>query len=115
MNYRFENYSFGRVTVNGQVHTKDLIVYGDQVHSSWWRKSGHSLVPEDIQPFLPENARVLIIGCGSPGMLVVPEDTIEWCRGRGITLIAEPTKDACMRYNGMTTRSNVVIGLHLTC
>ena len=115
MNHKIENYSFGQVQVNGQLHTKDLIIHGDEVVANWRRKAGHSLVPEDIQPFLPEGTRTLIIGCGSPGMLVVPDETVEWCNRLGITLIAEPTKDACERYNALTARSEVVFGLHLTC
>jgi uncharacterized protein len=34
---RLEDYSFGRLTVDGQEHTRDLIVLPDRVVSDWWR------------------------------------------------------------------------------
>ena len=40
---RLENYSFGRLTVDGQERARDLIVLPDRVVSDWWRREGHSL------------------------------------------------------------------------
>jgi hypothetical protein len=34
---RLENYSFGRLMVDGQEHTRDLIVLPERVVSDWWR------------------------------------------------------------------------------
>jgi hypothetical protein len=38
---RLEDYRFGRVTVNGSVETRDLIVLPDRVVTNWWRREGH--------------------------------------------------------------------------
>jgi hypothetical protein len=43
---RLEDYSFGRLTVDGQEHTRDLIVLPDRIVSEWWRREGHSLAME---------------------------------------------------------------------
>ncbi|MBN2526100.1 MAG: Mth938-like domain-containing protein [Deltaproteobacteria bacterium] len=115
MHYTLQDYSFGSVTINGQRHTTDLIICGNNVVSNWQREQGHSLVPDDIALHLPEGTRVLVIGCGAHGMLKVPQKTIDWCRTKNITLIAEPTAIACKTYNTMAHQGNIVAGLHLTC
>ena len=116
MIYTLENYSFGRVTINGRTHTRDLLIQGDHIIPDWRRKEGHSLAPEDIEHHLLPNTRVLIIGCGSPGMLVVPESTASWCKAKGITLLSAPTREACVQYNEMAAQESwVMAGLHLTC
>jgi hypothetical protein len=48
MTYEIEKYSFGKMVINGKTYTQDLIIYPDSIEDSWWRKKGHSLVPEDI-------------------------------------------------------------------
>src|SRR5919106_83368 len=45
---RLENYSFGRLMVDGQEHTRDLIVLPERVVSDWRRREGHSLAIEDL-------------------------------------------------------------------
>jgi hypothetical protein len=54
---RLEDYSFGRLTVDGQEHTRDLIVLPDRVVSDWWRREGDSLAMEDLDEVLDETAR----------------------------------------------------------
>jgi hypothetical protein len=46
---RLEDYSFGRIVVDGDEHTRDLIVLPDRVVANWWRREGHSLVIEDLE------------------------------------------------------------------
>src|ERR687887_2322633 len=46
---RLEDYSFGRVTVDGSEQTRDLIVLPDRVVTNWWRRDGHSLAIEDLE------------------------------------------------------------------
>ena len=42
---RLGDYAFGRLTVDGAEHTRDLIVLPDRVVGDWWRK-GHSHIDE---------------------------------------------------------------------
>ena len=51
---RIEQYSFGRVVVDGEQHSRDVIVLPDRVVGDWWRRDGHSLVIEDLADVLDE-------------------------------------------------------------
>ena len=45
---RLENYSFGRIVVDGEEQTRDLIALPHRVFTNWWRREGHSLAIEDF-------------------------------------------------------------------
>jgi hypothetical protein len=113
--HTLEDYSFGRVTVDGEGYTKDLIVHDGGVISNWWRKQGHSLVPEDLDAVMTTKPRVLIVGCGASAQLVVPRATLDWLREQGIEVVPLPTGEACRRYNDIASQGDVVAALHLTC
>ncbi len=66
---RLEDYSFGRVVVDGEEHTRDLIVLPDRVVADWWRRDGHSLALEDLAAVEAELPNRLILGCGAHGRL----------------------------------------------
>ena len=51
---RIEQYSFGRVVVDGEQHSRDVIVLPDRVVGDWWRRDGHSLVIDDLADVLDE-------------------------------------------------------------
>ena len=59
---RLEDYRFGRLTVDGREHTRDLIVLPDRVVSDWWRREGHSLAMEDLDEVLDELPDRLVLG-----------------------------------------------------
>ena len=69
MNMRIEGYSFGRVLVDGEEHTKDVIVLPNRVVGGWWRRDGHSLVLEDLEEVLDELPERLILGTGAYGRM----------------------------------------------
>jgi len=110
-----EAYRFGRITIDGETYTRDLIICPDGIRTDWWRREGHSLRPEDLDAVIGLDPDVLIIGCGRDDRLNVPEETRRWIGQRGIELIELPTGEACDRYNELAGRSRVVAGLHLTC
>lgn len=110
-----ESYSFGKVTIDGAAYDSDVIVCPDGVRPNWWRKEGHGLHPEDLSAVVDAGVDVLVIGCGSYGVLKVPETTREWLEGKGIELVALPTGEACERYNELAPAKKVAAGLHLTC
>ena len=70
-----ERYSFGLIKINGKEYTSDVIIYPQKVVVPWWRKEGHSLVPEDITEIIKYRPDLLIIGRGVSGCLVIPEPT----------------------------------------
>jgi hypothetical protein len=112
---RIEEYSFGRITVDGKTFTNDLIISLDNIITDWWRKEGHSLYPEDLGCVLDIAPEVLVIGCGANNALNVPQETRQWIANRGIRLIDLPTGQACDRYNELAGKYKVIAGLHLTC
>ncbi len=110
-----DSYSFGRISIDGRVYTKDLIITPDKVLADWWRKQGHNLHPEDLKEIERLTPQTLIIGCGANNVLKVPRSTRDWIASKGVELIDLPTKEACERYNRLASESLVVAGLHLTC
>ena len=108
-------YSFGRIAIDGKEYSSDVIIFPDRIQSSWWRKKGHSLVPEDIQEIFAEKPDVLIVGTGAYGAMQVPGATAEHIRKAGIRLLVLPTEKACQEYNRLSPTQKVVAALHLTC
>jgi hypothetical protein len=108
------DYSFGSLTVDGEQHTRDLIVLPDRVVPDWWRREGHSLAMEDLDDVLDELPDRLILGCGHDGRLHPPEAVLEQLRARGVEVEAMPTADAVRRY-GELDPQNTAAALHLTC
>ena len=50
---RIENYSPGRVVIDGVELNRDVIVLPNRVLRNWWRRDGHSLVIEDLDEIEP--------------------------------------------------------------
>jgi hypothetical protein len=111
---RLDDYTFGSVTVDGEVHTKDLIVLPDRVVPNWWRQQGHSLAIEDLSEVLDELPERLILGCGAHGRLEPNPAVIEELRARGVEVEAIPTAEAVRRY-GELDPERTAAALHLTC
>jgi hypothetical protein len=111
---RLEDYSFGRIVVDGQEHTRDLIVLPDRVVPNWWRREGHSLAMEDLDEVAGELPERLILGCGAHGQLHPDPAVIEALRKRGVDVEALHTGEAVERYRESDERRTAA-ALHLTC
>ena len=114
---RIQKYSFGRIVIDGQVYTADVIIYPDRVEASWWRKNGHLLVPEDL-PFLEkEPPKILIIGQGKFGLMKISPEMIDHLKFLGVELRAAKSSGAVEIFNDIwkSGERNVVAALHLTC
>ena len=111
---RLEDYSFGRIVVDGEEHTRDLIVLPERVVPDWWRREGHSLALEDLDEVKDELPERLILGCGAHGQLQPPAAVIEALEKRGITVEVVPTEEAVRRY-GESDERHTAAALHLTC
>jgi hypothetical protein len=66
---KLDHYSFSRMVVDGQEHTRDLIVLPGRVVPIWWRQEGHSLVVQDLEEVRHELPERMIVGCGALGKL----------------------------------------------
>lgn len=111
---RLEDYSFGRIVVDGEEQTRDLIVLPDRVVTNWWRREGHSLALEDLREVEGELPERLILGTGAHGRLNPPRAVIEELERRGIAVEVLPTDQAVRRY-GELDDGRTAAALHLTC
>jgi hypothetical protein len=111
---RLEDYSFGRIFVDGAEQTRDLIVLPHRVVTDWWRREGHSLALEDFDDVETELPEKLIVGTGAHGRLDPPRAVIEELERRGISVEVLKTADAVRRY-GELDEQRTAAALHLTC
>jgi hypothetical protein len=111
---RLEDYRFGRVTVDGQDHTRDLIVLPERVVADWWRREGHSLAIEDLEEVLDELPARLVLGLGAYGQLHPDAAVIAELELRGVKVECLPTEQAVRRYGELDERDTAA-ALHLTC
>jgi hypothetical protein len=114
---RITDYEFGRVTVDGTEHRRDVIVLPRRVEPDWWRRDGHSLVIDDLEPVADELPERLIVGCGADGRLRPDPSVAEALARRGVELEALPTAEAVRRYAELEAQNPAAVAaaLHLTC
>jgi hypothetical protein len=111
-----EQYSFGSITILGRQYSSDLKIINGQVHSDWWRKTGHSVDLDDIPDILSAKPDYLVIGSGSSGLMKVSDDLRQHLEEIGVEVIVEPTPKAMGTFNLMYEDDKKVAGaFHLTC
>ena len=113
-----DDYAFGRITIDGQRYTSDVIVLPDGVRDGWWRKEGHSLAVEDLGEVAAARPAVLIVGTGAYGRMAVPEATRRWLAAQGIEVHIAPTSEAAKLLNELLAADpagRVAGAFHLTC
>jgi len=110
-----DSYSFGRMEVNHQMFTSDLIIFPDRVVSSWWRKTGHSLCLEDVEEVFLEDPAVIVIGTGFSGLMKVEEEVKNKAHSKGIDLILGITEKAVQVFNEIHLEKKTIGAFHLTC
>lgn len=111
---KLEDYRFGRIVIDGNAETRDVIVLPGRVVRSWWRRDGHHLVREDLNEVLEELPERLLVGTGAYGRMEPDAELLDELRGRGITVEVMPTAEAVRRYAKLDPRRTAV-ALHLTC
>jgi hypothetical protein len=111
---RLSDYSFGRLVVDGEEQTFDLIVLPDRVVTNWWRRDGHSLALEDLAEVEDELPEKLILGTGAQGRLRPPRAVLEELERRGVDVEVLHTDEAVRRYGELDERRTAA-ALHLTC
>jgi len=115
---KITHYSFGRITIDGKTYTSDVIIYPDEVDSSWWRKEGHYLQPVDIKDVVEAKPDILIIGTGNSGVMQVPKETLIFVNLKGIEVYLDITGRAVELFNKLQSAKPdkiIIAALHLTC
>jgi hypothetical protein len=109
-----DDYEFGRIVVDGQEHSRDVILLPNRVVANWWRKDGHGLVIEDLVEVIDDPPPVLVVGSGAYGRMRPDPSTLEELQRRGIKVEVLHTGDAVDRYRELDPASTAA-ALHLTC
>jgi len=114
---RIEDYRFGHVVVDGEPHSRDVIVLPQRVVGDWWRRDGHSLVIDDLAEVLDELPEHLVVGCGADGRLRPHPSVVDALAERGVEMEALPTDEAVRRYEELRAQNPAATAaaLHLTC
>lgn len=108
-------YSFGKLLIDKQEYSSDLVIYEDKILSDhWWRKQGHLLQVTDVKPFLDHPVTVVLVGRGFSGRMKIAQKLQYYLLERDIVLQGLSTKDACQRYNEMKHKGLLAF-FHLTC
>jgi hypothetical protein len=110
-----DDYSFGRIVIEGNVYTSDVIIYPGRVDASWWRKEGHYLQEDDLAGVVAVKPDIVVIGTGNSGVMTVPQETVAFLESKGIRVLVERTGEAVETYNRQQGRGKVVGAFHLTC
>ena len=112
---KIDSYRFGRIMIDGEVYTKDVIILPQEVIPNWWRDKGHRLKPADLERVLEAKPGTLVVGQGAYGRMTVDETTRQALAEAGIELISVNTAEAVARYNKLREGGEVAAALHLTC
>jgi hypothetical protein len=110
-----DDYSFGKIVIDGESYTSDVIIYPDRVDPSWWRKEGHYLQAEDLESIVAADPEILVIGTGNSGVMRVPRETVAFLESKGISVFVEKTGGAVGIFNKHQGSGKVVGAFHLTC
>ncbi|MEM1578352.1 MAG: MTH938/NDUFAF3 family protein [Archaeoglobaceae archaeon] len=108
-----QKYEFGKIWINGELYTTDLIILQDRVKENWWRKEGHRLSIEDLKEVIDFEPEILVVGTGYNGRMEIPNETKKFLEKRGIRLISAPTPKAVEIFNGISGKK--AGAFHLTC
>jgi hypothetical protein len=111
---RIEDYHFGRVRVDGEEQTRDVIVLPGRVVTNWWRADGHRFVLGDLADVIEELPERLLVGTGAYGRMRPDREALDELRQRGVEVEALPTDEAVRRYGELDPRRTAA-ALHLTC
>lgn len=109
-----ESYSFGRMSISGEVFTSDIIILPKGVISPWRRDEGHYLQLSDIGAILEYKPDVLIIGTGYYGRMKVDPKIKGVLKDSGIELHILASREAVELFNSITSEKKAG-AFHLTC
>lgn len=112
-----ESYDFGRISINSETYTKDVIIFPDRVQANWWRKEGHLLQLEDLKNAVEEvEPEIVVVGRGKFGVMKISSEVQNFLQSKHIALHAEKSDKAVELFNEFAGSGKRVLGaFHLTC
>lgn len=112
-----DDYSFGRIRVDGRDYSMDVMLLGGDVKSPWWRSAGgHVFAKEDFGELLAAAPEVVVLGTGYFGRVKVLDETLSALADAGSEAVVERTRGAVDAFNRLAAEGrDVAAALHLTC
>lgn len=108
-------YSFGKIKIQEQVFTKDLIILPNKIISPWWRASGHKIIIEDLLEVFDYKFEILVIGTGYYGLVKIDRKVYEESEKKDFSIIATKTSKAVKLFNENQLTKTTIGAFHLTC
>ena len=109
------SYRFGSMVVGNHTYTSDLVIFDGKVYEGWRRKKGHRLRLKDLKEWHLKEAKHIIVGTGSFGVMKIDESLPDYCKKKNIQLETFPTGKAVERYNECRSEKKLLGAFHLTC
>ena len=111
-----ESYSFGRMVIEGQQYTKDVIIFPDGfILSPWWRRQGHVLTADDLRELIKAAPEIIICGTGAMGVMRPAADLRDCLQAHNIEFIAQKSGKAVEIFNQLSGTRKTGGCFHLTC
>jgi len=109
---------FGRVKINGEKFSKDVVLDQGQIRKRKKKPSrefreqfGHT--PVSVKEEIPWQCKRLVIGTGIDGRLPVMDEVRLEAQRRGVELVICPTPEAVQVLKDNADETNAI--LHVTC
>ncbi len=113
---QIDYYRFGKIIVDGETYTKDIIILPDKIIANWWRNSGHIFTPEDCIELLESDAEVIVFGLGAYSRAKLSSSLIKTLKSRRIEYKSFSTSKAVKSFNELAEKGIMAAAaLHLTC
>jgi hypothetical protein len=113
MMMHIDGYSFGKITIDGDEYSNDVIVSHERILHPWWREDGHKLHIRDLYDLLQELPDTLVIGTGYDGVMKVPKRLVRELEAKGLTVHVKKSREAVELFNQLSGRK--ALAIHLTC
>jgi len=111
---KIEDYSFGKIKIDGQDFDDDLIIDDKEGEiSRWIREESHKVSVSDLDRLKEKNPETVIIGTGESGNMEISDEARKFIENKGAKLIIDTTARAVKKYN--KTKGNKIGMFHLTC
>lgn len=115
---RFDNFSFGSITIDGNVYEHDLVIDRGEIRKRKKKPSkkfrdefGHT--PLSVEEEIPWKCRQLVIGNGAYGRLPVMQEVQREAKRLKVKLLVLPTAEAIKVLEQDAKDTNAI--LHVTC
>jgi hypothetical protein len=115
---RISAYDFGQITIDGRTFGgDDLLIHSGLPSDISWHVEGHRLAPEDLERLWDRPPKVLVVGTGFYGRMMVPEETRQAALDHGVEIRTAPSREAVELFNTLSALPTVTVDamIHLTC